>query len=84
MNPKINLKKNEERRIKFGHMWVFSNEIEKLDKTIENGVVVNVYTNNDNFLCKAFYNKNSLISLRVLTKDPDEDINFDFFKKKIT
>ena len=84
MNPKINLKKNEERRIKLGHMWVFSNEIEKIDKTLENGVIVNVYTHNDSFLCKAFFNKNSLISLRVLTKDPDEEIDFDFFKKKIS
>src|SRR5574338_1546277 len=27
MNAKIHLRKNEERRIKSGHLWVFSNEI---------------------------------------------------------
>ena len=40
---KVFLKKNEERRIKGGHLWVFSNEIHKIDEEPENGDVVEVY-----------------------------------------
>jgi 23S rRNA (cytosine1962-C5)-methyltransferase len=83
-NPKIILKKNEERRIKLGHMWIFSNEIEKTEEIIENGNIVDVYSHNNNFICKAFYNKNSLIALRVLTKYQNEEIDNNFFKKRIS
>lgn len=79
----IVLKKNEERRIRTGHNWIFSNEIEKIIGDPENGSVVNVYSHIEMFLCKAFYNKNSLISLRVLTKDKHEEIDYEYFKKNI-
>jgi len=35
---KIFLIKNEERRLKKGHLWVFSNEIEKTEDTWEGGL----------------------------------------------
>ncbi len=81
--PKVILKKNEERRLKSGHLWIFSNEIEKFPESVVNGCVVEVFNHKDYFICKAFYNKNSLITLRVLTKDPNEEIDNNFFKKRI-
>lgn len=35
---RIRLKKNEDRRIRSGHPWVFSNEIERIDGPREAGV----------------------------------------------
>lgn len=63
------LKKNEEHRIKNGHLWVFSNEINKLDGTAENGDIIEIYDSKGNLLGHGFYNKNSLISVRLLAKD---------------
>lgn len=70
MENKIYLKKNEEKRIKAGHLWVFSNEIFIVDGTPENGDIVDIYDSNKNFIASAFYNKNSLIACRVLSFNP--------------
>ncbi|HSR18211.1 MAG TPA: class I SAM-dependent rRNA methyltransferase [Ignavibacteriaceae bacterium] len=66
---KIALKKNEEIRIKNGHLWVFSNEIEITEGNPENGDSVFVYDFKNNFLGTGFYNKNSLIAVRMLSKE---------------
>lgn len=72
----IFLKKNEDRRIRKGHLWAFSNEIEEPERLPQNGEVVKVFDSYNNFICNAFYNKNSLIAIRAL----DKDAKFDFYK----
>jgi 23S rRNA (cytosine1962-C5)-methyltransferase len=59
------LRKNEERRIKDGHFWVFSNEIHKINGSVENGDIIELLDNKGKPLGSGFYNKNSLISLRL-------------------
>jgi 23S rRNA (cytosine1962-C5)-methyltransferase len=72
MLPKLFLKRHEDRRIKDGHQWIFSNEIDGINGTAENGDLVDVYDSIENFLGTGFYNKNSLIAVRMLS-----DIRFD-------
>jgi 23S rRNA (cytosine1962-C5)-methyltransferase len=64
----IILKRHEERRLLGGHLWVFSNEIEKTVGNPENGACVQVVTGNGKPLGIGFYNKNSLIAVRMLSK----------------
>jgi 23S rRNA (cytosine1962-C5)-methyltransferase len=80
---KIFLNKNEERRLKSGHQWIFSNEINKIEGEIVNGDVCELYSIVGDFLGKGFYNKNSLISYRHLTGKIDEEINKEFFKNRM-
>jgi 23S rRNA (cytosine1962-C5)-methyltransferase len=82
MNAKIILKKNEERRILKGHLWVFSNEIYKIEGEAENGSLVDVFDSKNNYLGNGFYNKNSLISVRILSKEKIDDLQI-FFEEKI-
>ncbi len=82
MPAKITLKRNEERRIRSGHLWIFSNEIEKTDDKIETGDAVEVFDSKENFLGTGFYNKNSLISVRLLCKNKIDDLH-SFFKEKL-
>ena len=70
---KIYLKKNEERRIKHGHLWVFSNEIGKTEGKPENGDIITLYDHSGVKLGEGFYNKNSLIALRLLHPSFDGD-----------
>ncbi len=78
---KITLKKNEERRIQSGHLWVFSNEIFNIESGAENGDLVELYDSKNNFLGVGFYNKNSLIAVRILSKTKIEDLYFHFKEK---
>ncbi len=79
---KIFLKKNEEKRILAGHLWVFSNEIAKIENFSANGTISDLYTHNGKFLGKGFYNRNSLIAYRHLTGS-DIEINKKFFSSRI-
>jgi 23S rRNA (cytosine1962-C5)-methyltransferase len=64
---KIVLKKHDDKRIRHGHKWIFSNEIFLLDSGIENGEIVEVYSNLKEFLGCGFFNKNSLIAVRIIS-----------------
>ncbi len=83
MNPKIYLKKNEEKRLKAGHLWVFSNEVAKTDDGISNGDLVDIYEARGEFIGSGFYNKNSLISARVLSRSQIDDLS-GLFKRKLS
>lgn len=71
---KIILRKNEERRIVNGHLWIFSNEIEKKDAEIQSGDTVLVNDYRGNFIGYGFYNANSLIAVRILTRNEKFDL----------
>jgi 23S rRNA (cytosine1962-C5)-methyltransferase len=66
---KLFLRRNEERRIKSGHLWVFSNEVLEIDGDVSNGDIVEIFDFKENYLGSGFYNKSSLISVRLLGKD---------------
>ncbi len=72
---KIIIKKNSDMRIRFGHLWVFSNEIQELPK-LNPGTVVEVMDASNRSYGYGFYNPNSLISVRLLKTQemPDENL----------
>lgn len=80
---KVYLKKKEENRILGGHQWLFSNQIDHIEGNPENGDIVNICKNNNEFFGQGFFNKNSLITLRFLTYS-DRKIDKDFFKTRIS
>ena len=72
---KLKLKKNSEKRLNYGHLWVFSNELEEIPK-YEAGSVVEVIDYYGNSFGFGFYNPNSLISIRLLMTDKMPDLEF--------
>ena len=78
---KITLKRNEDRRIRNGHLWVFSNEIDKIEEGIGNGDLVSVLDSKEGLIGTGFYNKNSLIAVRILSTARIGDLKEDFRKK---
>ena len=70
----LRLKKNADRRLKAGHLWLYSNEID-IDvpplKGMEPGAQVVVEAANGKAMAVAYVNPNSLISARVVSRDPN-------------
>jgi 23S rRNA (cytosine1962-C5)-methyltransferase len=81
MKSQIILKQNEDRRIRDGHLWIFSNEIAEFKGEAQNGEIVEVYDSRKNFLGEGFYNKNSLISVRILNRNHISNLNEDIKEK---
>ena len=65
---KITLRKNQERRIKSGHPWVFSNEIDKLPDNLTPGQTAQVYDSRGYIVGSGFYNPKSLIAVRLYSR----------------
>lgn len=67
----IKVKAKEEHRIKKGHYWLFSNELEKVDTTAKPGEIVRVLDCRGEVLGYGFFNPHSLISVRFITKSEE-------------
>lgn len=77
---KIHLKRTK--RINGGHLWVFSNEIYESTRGYAPGSLVELFDRHESFLGTGYINPNSLISVRVLSRERAE-INRDFFVKRM-
>jgi len=67
--PALRLKRNEDRRLHAGHLWIFSNEIDTQQTPLSKfkaGELVRVLAHNDRALGLAYVNPQSLISARML------------------
>ena len=67
--PALRLKRNEDRRLAAGHLWVFSNEVDTQQTPLTRfkaGELVRVLAHNDRALGLAYVNPQSLISARLL------------------
>ncbi len=72
---RLYLKKNEDQRIRSGHLWVFSNEMSSMEETAVNGDIIDVFDYRGNSVGSGFYNENSLISVRLFEKSYSGNIN---------
>jgi 23S rRNA (cytosine1962-C5)-methyltransferase len=67
--PMLRLKRNEDRRLHAGHLWIFSNEIDTGQTPLpkfQAGELVRVLAHNDRALGLAYVNPKSLIAARML------------------
>lgn len=66
--PIVTLRPREERRLRNGHLWVFSNEIAFLDREIEPGELVAVRAASGTMLGTGIFNPSSLIAVRLTSR----------------
>src|SRR6202790_4288795 len=67
--PALRLKRNEDRRLHAGHLWIFSNEVDTQQTPLPKfkaGELVRVLAHNDRALGLGYVNPQSLISARML------------------
>ena len=76
------LRKNQDRRVRGGHPWIFSNEVATLEGAPAPGDLVEVADVRGAFLGRAYYNPQSLICARLVTRKRDE-VDADLFVKRM-
>lgn len=82
--PIVYLKSQEDRRIKLGHLWIYSNEVDIKKSPLKNftkGELVTVKNNRDENLGIGYINPNNLLCIRLLSRDSNEIIDDNFFKQ---
>jgi 23S rRNA (cytosine1962-C5)-methyltransferase len=80
---KFFLRKKIGDRVANGHPWIFANELGDSDGDFQPGDIVEVYSYNGSFVGKGYVNPASQIRIRLLTRDKKEEINDDFFYRRI-
>ncbi len=75
------LKRNQDRRVRAGHPWVFSNEIASFDGAVSDGDIIDVVDARGAFVARGYLNRHSLIAVRVLTRR-NEPVSLDLFRRR--
>ena len=79
----VTLKKGEGRYLQKGGPWIYDNEIADISPGAEDGGLVRVCGENGWPLGQGFLNRRSKLTVRMLTRDPDAEINEDFFLMRL-
>lgn len=81
------LKKGEDRRLRVGHLWVFSNEIDTRRSPLTSftpGQPVLVSDSGGRVLGTGYVNPASLIAVRMVSRRPDEPLGPDLLRRRLT
>ena len=81
---RLRLRPGHDRRVRSGHPWIFSNEIEELEGEPRPGDAVTVLAHGGQFLGTAYFNPHSLIAARVLSRQNESIDTSEFFRKRLT
>jgi len=86
-HPELFLKKNEDKRLRLGHLWVFSNEVDTKRNPLSlysAGDLVKVCASDGKVLGTAYINPNTLICARLLSRKPSLKLGNNIFTSRIT
>lgn len=84
--PLLRLKKNEDRRLRAGHLWIFSNEVDTAVTPLRGftpGDLAVIENARGETLGTAYVNPESLIAARILSRDVRRPIGWAFFTKRL-
>jgi len=76
--PVLRLKRGEDRRIRAGHLWVFSNEIDNAATPLvafKAGTAVHIHSDREQFLGLAYVNPHALICARIVGRNPAQHLD---------
>ncbi len=76
-SAQLRLNKNQDRRLRFGHCWVYSNEVDTKAtplKGMEPGQAVDIVNHQGKWLGSGYVNPNSLICARVVSRDREHPL----------
>jgi len=79
----VKLKKGRDKSFNRKHPWIFSGAIDSIKDINTNGETVEIFSGDGKFLGYGSYSLHSQISVRVLSFNPEDQIDKDFIQKKI-
>lgn len=81
--PQVIISEEGEKWLDKGQMWMYKNNLERMDEDIENGALVDIITTKGRYLGTGYLSKESHVTVRILSKDLNDTFDREFFKKRI-
>jgi 23S rRNA (cytosine1962-C5)-methyltransferase len=81
---RIVLARGEDKRIRGGHQWIFSNEIREISGEKAPGETAEIFDAGGSFVGTGYYNPSSLIAVRLLSRKRADIDSADFYLERIT
>ena len=84
--PVVTITPKGEKMLVGGHVWVYADEVTEVssyDGTPENGSLVDVRSQKGKYLGTGFYNENSKIRVRVVSKNANDRFDDAFWERKL-
>ncbi len=81
--PKITITEKGEKLLRGGHVWVYADEVISFTEEPENGTLAHVYSQKNKYLGTGFYNHNSKIRVRILSKNANDRFDEGFWERKL-
>jgi 23S rRNA (cytosine1962-C5)-methyltransferase len=82
IHASLELRKDLARHLRAGHPWVFRKAIEKAPRGLEAGAIVDV-VEEGRFVARGYHDPLSAISVRILTREPAEEVDEAFWRNRI-
>lgn len=80
----VTLKNGKEKPGRIHHPWVFSGAVERLSRAPSSGEIVEVQEHSGSFVAYGYYNPKSQIVARLLTWDQDDQINDEWWIRRLS
>ena len=80
---KITITEKGEKMLRGGHVWVFADEVVSIDRPISDGDIAYVYSAKGRYLGAGFYNSNSKIRVRILSRNANDTFDRNFWQRRL-
>jgi 23S rRNA (cytosine1962-C5)-methyltransferase len=81
--PTASLKPYKDESLRDGHLWIFSGALQQPPHWIEAGGLVDVKSATGQFVARGYYNPQTDIAIRILTRDSAETIDSAFLRRRV-
>jgi 23S rRNA (cytosine1962-C5)-methyltransferase len=81
--PQLRLKRGEDRRLRAGHLWVFSNEVDTSATPLAPGAQASIVGHRGEFLGFAYVNPGSLIAARIVSRHATAPIDAALLRERL-
>lgn len=81
--PTASLKPRKDESLLDGHLWIFSGALQQAPHWVEAGGLIDVKSSTGQFVARGYYNPQTDIAIRILTRDSEEEIDLAFLRQRV-
>ena len=79
----VTISRKAEESLRGGHVWVFADEVGKMEEEPTDGTLVHVYSEKEKYLGTGFYNSHSKIRIRIISTNANDTFDENFWRRRV-